>query len=403
MNRHAENIKYFIVLRIGLLLISMIASVSICRAQIAERHLIAAKNYINCNLAYLVLEEYVKKYPKYQQDFDSIKPYLNVQEVEQAKSISDLEKLMEGKFALLFKRLSIPINSINISEYSSLSINEAASKLVNDAFNLLPTQYKYQYPALSNVTREPLISSVTDYLQQNKVSEAEKPQTLPVSNANEKSIRKIPVPIIDQSDGFFSLKYVSFWYLLPLLVSIGVMLFIFILVRKELQQANSYIKQLHWSREDRYMSLDNEKNSDLFKSISEIKNALNELRQHNKQSQAVLDALPQQSTQKGEVFYMSGPADNYFPTTARSPKNENTVYKFMVNATNTQEASFEPHTAGASINEIVNRRYTYIKPACLEENEPDREVKNIITLRRGQAILEGNKWIIKTKARIRYE
>jgi hypothetical protein len=53
--------------------------------------------------------------------------------------------------------------------------------------------------------------------------------------------------------------------------------------------------------------------------------------------------------------------------------------------------------------EIVQLAESYIKAACDEENLPGNPVKNILTKRSGQAILEGDKWVIKRKALIRYE
>jgi hypothetical protein len=103
-----------------------------------------------------------------------------------------------------------------------------------------------------------------------------------------------------------------------------------------------------------------------------------------------------------DVFYMGGPVNNYFPITAKSSSKDNTVYRFQVSA-NRQEASFELHTAGAPVMEIVRSAQSYIKPACDEENNPGPNVKNIVTVRPGMAILEGDKWIINNKALIRYE
>lgn len=103
-----------------------------------------------------------------------------------------------------------------------------------------------------------------------------------------------------------------------------------------------------------------------------------------------------------DVFYMAGPVNNYFPNSAKSFTKDNTVYRFKVSP-NKQDAEFELHTSGAPINEIVQLAESYIKAACDEENLPSYPVKNIITKKAGQAILEGDKWIIKSKALIRYE
>jgi hypothetical protein len=103
-----------------------------------------------------------------------------------------------------------------------------------------------------------------------------------------------------------------------------------------------------------------------------------------------------------DVFYMAGPVNNYFPNAAKSLTKDNTVYRFKLSA-NRQEAEYELHTQGAPIMEIVQLAESYIKAACDEENLPGNPVKNILTKRSGQAILEGDKWVIKRKALIRYE
>lgn len=103
-----------------------------------------------------------------------------------------------------------------------------------------------------------------------------------------------------------------------------------------------------------------------------------------------------------DVFYMAGPVNNYFPNSAKSLTKDNTVYRFKLSA-NQQEAEYELHTQGAPIMEIVQLAESYIKAACDEENLPGNPVKSILTKRSGQAILEGDKWVIKRKALIRYE
>ncbi|WP_343675216.1 hypothetical protein [Chitinophaga sp.] len=110
--------------------------------------------------------------------------------------------------------------------------------------------------------------------------------------------------------------------------------------------------------------------------------------------------VPEESA--GSTFYMTGPTGNCFPYSARSNHRENTVYKFYLQPGGT-EARFELHTTGAGINEIIKVIESYIKPACDEENLPLPGTRNIITRKQGVAFLENDKWIIKTKAIIRYE
>jgi hypothetical protein len=115
----------------------------------------------------------------------------------------------------------------------------------------------------------------------------------------------------------------------------------------------------------------------------------------------MLTTAPVESYQSS-TFYMTGPTSNYFPSSARSDNRENTVYKFTLQPGG-NEAWFELHTTGASINEIIKVIESYIKPACDEENLPFNGTRSIATVKQGVAILENEKWIIKNKAVIRYE
>ena len=117
---------------------------------------------------------------------------------------------------------------------------------------------------------------------------------------------------------------------------------------------------------------------------------------------ATVAGAPAAAPAPADVFYMAGPVNNYFPNSAKSLTKDNTVYRFKLSA-NQQEAEYELHTQGAPIMEIVQLAESYIKAACDEENLPGNPVKNILTKRAGQAILEGDKWVIKRKALIRYE
>lgn len=117
---------------------------------------------------------------------------------------------------------------------------------------------------------------------------------------------------------------------------------------------------------------------------------------------AAISAAASATPLAADVFYMAGPVNNYFPNSAKSFTKDNTVYRFRLSA-NQQEAEYELHTQGAPIMEIVQLAESYIKAACDEENLPGNPVKNILTKRQGHAILEGDKWVIKRKALIRYE
>lgn len=103
-----------------------------------------------------------------------------------------------------------------------------------------------------------------------------------------------------------------------------------------------------------------------------------------------------------QEFYMAKPVDNYFHESAKSSISDGTIYKFEI-SDNPGFASYEVHTLGAPINEIIKRAETYILPACDEDNLATLQTKSIITVKRGTVKFESNKWIILTKALIKYE
>lgn len=103
-----------------------------------------------------------------------------------------------------------------------------------------------------------------------------------------------------------------------------------------------------------------------------------------------------------EIFYMAKPVENYFPVSAKSTSPADTVYRFKVGS-NSNTATYEVHTLGAPLNEIIKRSETYLIAGCVEDNISNEQTKRITTLKDGTVKLENNKWIITNKALIRYE
>jgi len=103
------------------------------------------------------------------------------------------------------------------------------------------------------------------------------------------------------------------------------------------------------------------------------------------------------------VFYMSYPVGNCFSLNARSESAENTIYRFLPRQNNS-EANFEIHTTGGTpVSDIISSTEQFIKPACIEENLPGANTRNIRTVKQGFAVLEGDRWVVKEKAHISYE
>jgi hypothetical protein len=106
--------------------------------------------------------------------------------------------------------------------------------------------------------------------------------------------------------------------------------------------------------------------------------------------------------QEEGVFYMAFPINNYFLDKGKSLSRDNMVYRFKVNGDG-NEATFSVTVAGPQLPDIMKRVETFLRPACQEDNLPGSMVKAIQTREPGVAVLQGDKWLIKTKAVIRYE
>ena len=68
----------------------------------------------------------------------------------------------------------------------------------------------------------------------------------------------------------------------------------------------------------------------------------------------------------------------------------------------TNRAEFNVCNNNSSINRALSNSLRYIKPVCEEMNEQGN-ASRIITVRPGIIELQNDKWVVITKARIRYE
>jgi hypothetical protein len=221
---------------------------------------------------------------------------------------------------------------------------------------------------------------------------------------------------------FYSFSHLNFWNLLTLIFIIGVLVFFLIQISKindrinrrkitdventtnRFTQYDLSPKNVNKSDVERFIQ-NSDKISELNDAISQLQNRVSILESSSTAANQVIhkQQTPElYQTSADEVFYMMKPVDDYFPNSNKSYHKNDTVYKLTVKSNKT-EALFEIHTGGAPVNDIAKRNEAYIKPACEEENMPGSTVYNIITKRKGVASLEGDKWVIKSKAVIRYE
>lgn len=224
------------------------------------------------------------------------------------------------------------------------------------------------------------------------------------------------------ADSFFSFTWFNFWILLSYVLVIALAVYTWLIIRPKMDRYRDEIESLK-TRFSTYVKATSQPAvNDVKKQVEmlvsnhprwgdsqeEINALVSRIETLEAARQSVVTPSPQENFVKKEkrnnieIFYMTYPVGNYFPITAKSDTRDNTIYKFKVRP-NKMEADFEVHTGGAPIQDLVNMVQTYIKPACDEENMPSTQVKTIVTSQAGLAVLEGDKWIIKKKALIRYE
>ena len=379
-----------------------------------------ARDYVTAKVTMLMLEEFVKTSPNSEANLQIVEHDLGELQIENPPNFQTLQKALAGKFDKTLLKLSEPINKTYTEGDIDLSAERFSSKMTDSAFYIL----NKSYPDLGSLLETHKTSTYNEIFNFLNV-------TSPVVKIDTLNIQLIDsmVNASLNSKGFFSFSKFNFWTLLPLLLIVA-----FLIIRavsNDLEVATAGdIKELSDRIEKRKNEIealrrklegvDVGKDKDIKSKVEVIIADSLRINMIQRDIDRILEMLKNDGmdSNKGivkqvklsksedssvsEIFYMGGPVNNYFPNSARSSNKENTVYKFTVRG-NRQEANFEIHTSGAPVNEIASRNESYIKPACDEENLPKANVKNIVTQRPGYAILEGDKWTIKTKALIRYE
>jgi len=105
-----------------------------------------------------------------------------------------------------------------------------------------------------------------------------------------------------------------------------------------------------------------------------------------------------------EVFYLSIPnSDGSFNRSSASQeyKEGASVYRFTQTSYN--RATFQIDERESSIKLALSYYYKVIEPVCDAENAYNTNVRRIKTLSQGEAELQGEKWVVTRKTKIRYE
>ncbi|MDP1810809.1 MAG: hypothetical protein Q8K66_05320 [Sediminibacterium sp.] len=393
--------------------------------QVTQEAINKSRDYINYKLTNYCIEKFVSS-PDGQKNkivYDSIKTNLTTKTLADASNYNTLSAQLSNRFDKVKIKLSENINKLAFSELSNKSLEESANIIISKTFDVYKTQYGTKFPIEDAAMKSNLEKEVTEFLKK-AVPPVVPPTTPNVSPdiAANPTGNKIQNETKNNEKGFFSLSHLNFWNLLSLLLVIGVLIFCIFQI-SNIRDRIDRIKKIadddttpnRFLQHDSFSKNVNKSDVEEFiqksDKISKLNDAISKL-QHRISILEYSSAIPNQVIQKqqpteiytnaDEVFYMMKPVDDYFPNSNKSYQKNDTVYKFTVKSNKT-EALFEIHTGGAPVNDIAKRNEAYIKPACEEENMPGSPVNNIITKRKGVASLEGDKWIIKSKAVIRYE
>lgn len=385
-----------------------------------------ARDYLSCRLSLEAIRGKVKADTSIRGRFARVEPVLASISIDAPLSAAALDGTLH-EFARVRQVVVEPISRVDPRGFAGLP--DGAQRLVDSAFAIVARGY-----VVDENAKVALRGAVVNYLAPPVVAKA------PETTANKKPV----IALGGQPDGVAAApkgRGFDLWVLLPL-VLLGVAFVVFrrkyLEVKDELRARKVEMRSFnenYFAKASGTSKASGGDRKDIERAISELNEAIGRLQLRVSQLEgkpaavaaaapvvaaagagqgsagAVAPAAknklkvaeaPPKAADGADVFYMAGPVNNYFPNSAKSLTKDNTVYRFKVSS-NKQDAEFELHTSGAPINEIVQLAESYIKAACDEENLPSYPVKNIVTRKAGQAILEGDKWIIKSKALIRYE
>jgi hypothetical protein len=164
---------------------------------------------------------------------------------------------------------------------------------------------------------------------------------------------------------------------------------------------------------DKYNNLER-KNKDLENKIKDLNAELHNLEQRNLRENTSTNTVSETNTEIvlevppkpiQEEFYMATPDQNTFDLSSLSNtfKPTQSLYKFTVDNQDKSKASFIFHSDEIGIKDAVNYPHRYLEPVCEPQNALNQNARNINTIKPGIAEKRNDKWVVTTKAKIKYE
>jgi hypothetical protein len=387
-------------------------------AQVSQETINKSKNYVNYKLTNYCLEKFIssKDGGKSKPIYDSIKTNLLLKSLEDSFDFTTLSSQLSNRFEKVKDKLSANIDKIDFGVFSGMKNEDIANIIVGKSIEVYNEHYEARFPLKKDSLKLLLEKEVLGFLNNNTSKVESKKNDGIKTNQNTDDTVKVDDEKSVKELGFFSLADFNFWNLLTLLLLGGSLLFTLSRISnlndridemKRGKMSNDGIN-IHSNNNNSSSQFDINRISMLEKSILNLSNKIEKIgsmKIFNKEDEKQLNKkIVEEELQKASdnIFYMMKPVDNYFPNSGKSFNKSDTVYKFTLSKNQT-EAQFEIHIDKTTVNDIAKRNEQYLKPACNEENVPSNEVKNIVTISKGLVSLEGDKWVIKTKAVIKYE
>jgi hypothetical protein len=109
---------------------------------------------------------------------------------------------------------------------------------------------------------------------------------------------------------------------------------------------------------------------------------------------------------KPVTFFMPSPDnDGNFDNRKKSEHfiPSESIYKFIMNENSDKEAEFYIHQDPNNMERAINYYSSILEKVCKSENAFDPRGKSVVTIEPGVAVLDGNKWVVKEKALVKYE
>lgn len=392
--------------------------------QITQESINKSRDYINFKLTNYCIEKFVNtsEGQKSKIVYDSIKVNLTTKSLADTSNYNTLSAELANRFDKVNIKLSERINKLDFGDLLNKSLEESTNIIIKRTFNVYKTQYGTKFPLDDALMESNLEKEILEFLKKTvpPIANSTKPNISTDSTTN-RAGNEIENNNKISETGFFSFSNLNFWNLLSLILAIGILIFCIFQIskihkrigrRKKItdddNKPNGFPTYDTFSMTSRgdidKFLLNSSKISVINSQILELQRRLSLLENsdNTRSLQVPIISVLETKPIGEEIFYMMKPVDDYFPNSNKSNQKNDTVYKFTVESNKT-EALFEIHTGGAPVNDIAVRNETYIKPACEEENMPGNPVNSIITKRKGTVSLEGDKWVIKSKAIIRYE